>query len=243
MTVATSSHCAKIVRLAADIAQLRLPPSDIADLRYFFNEFEADIGVRSLHFAQFDAMMGYRGTSEAWFEPQVEPRACAARQLAGRVSRNLRAMIAAGRSFDVTVLYRMYGPRPPGVRWETFRELAPIAEYTPTIEAHVERMTRALQMKITSRALEALGPLDRFALERVTTKVRDRVTPGEVLVTRLDRRPRRKEGMSNEAFAKVRQDAREAQADFVRTVLREADQILVAASKAYRDAKASRGAR
>ena len=73
--------------------------------------------------------------------------------------------------------------------------------------------------------------------------MRDRVTPGEVLATRLDRRPRRREGMSNEAFAKIRQEARDAQTEFVRTVLTEADQILVAASKAYREAKTSRGAR
>jgi hypothetical protein len=37
---------------------LRLPPSDIAELRYYFNE--ADIGVRSLHFAQFEPQMAAR---------------------------------------------------------------------------------------------------------------------------------------------------------------------------------------
>jgi hypothetical protein len=232
----------KVARLAADIAQLRLPPSDIADLRYFWCEFEADIGVRSLHYAQFDAMMGFRGTSEAWFEPQVEPRACAARRVAGRVSRTLRAMVVSGDTFAVTVLFRMYGPRPPGVRWETFRELAPIAAYTPTVEGHAERMTRALRMKHLTRALEALGPLKPLALERVTGGVRERVTPSEAIAVRLDGRPRRKEGMSNEAFARVRQEARDAQAEFVRAVMKEADQLLVAASHAYRSAK-TRGGR
>lgn len=232
----------KIARLAADIAQLRLPPSDIADLRYFWSEFEADIGVRSLHFAQFDAMMGFRGTSEAWFEPQVEPRACAARRVAGRVSRTLRAMVAGGDTFAVTVLFRMYGPRPPGVRWETFREFAPIAAYTPTVEAHAERMTRALRMKHLTRAIEALGPLDPLALERVTAGVQERVTPSEAIAARLDARPRRKEAMSNEAFAKIRQEAREARDELVRVVMKEADQLLVAASHAYRSAK-TRGTR
>lgn len=227
----------KVARLAADIAQLRLPPSDIADLRYFWSEFEADIGVRSLHFAQFDAMMGFRGTSEAWFEPQVEPRACAARRVAGRVSRTLRAIVTSGDTFAVTVLFRMYGPRPPGVRWETFREFAPIAAYTPTVVAHAERMTRAIRMKHLTRALEALGPLEPLALGRVTAGVHERVTPSEAIAARLDTRPRRKEGMSNEAFAKLRQEARDAQAEFVRAVMKEADQLLVAASHAYRSAK------
>ena len=63
-----SAMSSKIARLAADIAQLRLPPSDIADLRYFWSEFEADIGVRSLHFAQFDAMMGFRAYRIAAFK-------------------------------------------------------------------------------------------------------------------------------------------------------------------------------
>jgi hypothetical protein len=227
----------KIARLAADIAQLRLPPSDIADLRYFWSEFEADIGVRSLHFAQSDAMMGFRGNSEAWFEPQVEPRACAARSVAARISRTLRAMVAGGDTFAVTVLFRMYGPRPPGVRWETFREFAPIVAYTPTVEAQAERMTRALRMKHLTRALAALGPLDALALERVTGGVREYVTPSEAMAARLDARPRRKDVMSNEAFAKIRREAREAQAEFVRAVMREADQLLVAASHAYRSAK------
>jgi hypothetical protein len=242
MNAATSSHGAKIARLAADIAQLRLPPGDIAELRYFFNEFEADIGIHSLHFAQFDAMMGFRGTSNAWYEPQVEPRACVARLLAGRVARNLRAMVDAGNSFGVTVLFRMYGPRPPGVRWETFRELAPLADYTGTVHALAERMTRSLRMKVLSRALEVLGPLDPFALERVTAGVHETVSRGEAMATRLDRRPRRKDGMTNEQFAKVRQEAREAQTEFVRTVMKEADQLLVAASQAYRAAK-MRGSR
>ncbi len=232
-----SAVSSKIARLAADIAQLRLPPSDIADLRYFWSEFEADIGVRSLHFAQFDAMMGFRGTSEAWFEPQVEPRACAARRLAGRVSGTLRAMVTGGDTFAVTVLFRMYGPRPPGVRWETFREFAPIAAYTPTVLAHAERMTRALRMKHLTRALEALSPLEPLALGRVTAGVQERVTPSEAIAARLDARPRRKDGMSNEAFAKLRQEARDAQAEFVRAVTKEADQLLVAASHAYRSAK------
>jgi hypothetical protein len=237
VSAVTSPYGPKIARLAAEIAQLRLPPSDIAELRYFWSEFEADIGVHSLHFAQFDAAMGFRGTSNAWFEPQVEPRACSARRLAGRVSHNLRTMVANGDSFAVTVLFRMYGPRPPGVRWETFRELAPIAAYTPTVQAHTEPMTRALRMRVLTRALEMLGPLDDLAVERVTAGVRERVTPTEAIAARLDSRPRRKEGMSNEAFAKIRQEAREAQVEFVRTVMREADQLLVAASKAYRVAK------
>jgi olefin beta-lactone synthetase len=67
--------------------------------------------------------------------------------------------------------------------------------------------------------------------------VRERVTATEAIAARLDGRPRRKEGMSNEAFAKIRQEARDAQAEFVRAVMREADQLLVAASKAYRVAK------
>jgi hypothetical protein len=48
--------------------------------------------------------------------------------------------------------------------------------------------------------------------------------------------------MTNEQFAKVRQEAREAQTEFVRTVMKEADQLLVAASQAYRAAK-MRGSR
>jgi hypothetical protein len=232
-----SAVTSKVARLAADIAQLRLPPADIADLRYFWSEFEADIGVRSLHFAQFDAMMGFRGTSEAWFEPQVEPRACAARRVAGRVSRALRAMVASGGTFAVTVLFRMYGPRPPGVRWETFREFAPIAAYTPTVAAHADRVTRTLRMKHLTRALEALGPLEPLALERVTAGVQERVSPRAAIAARLDAQPRRKEGMSNEAFAKIRHEAREARAEFVRAVIMEADQLLVAASHAYRSAK------
>src|SRR5690606_17617250 len=111
------------------------------------------------------------------------------------------------------VLFRMYGPRPPGVRWETFREFAPIASYTPTVLAHADRMTRALRMKHLTRALEALGPLDTLALDRVTAGVRERVTPSDAIAARLDARPRRKEGMSNEAFAKIRQEARDAQAE------------------------------
>jgi hypothetical protein len=232
-----SAVSSRVARLAADIAQLRLPPSDIADLRYFWSEFEADIGVRSLHFAQFDALMGFRGTSEAWFEPQVEPRACAARRVACRVSRTLRAMVASGNTFSVTVLFRMYGPRPPGVRWETFRELAPIAAYTPTVEAYAERMTRALRLKHLTRAVEKLGPLDALAVDRVTGGVRERVTPSEAIAARVDCRPRRNEGVSNEAFAKIRQEARDAQAEFVRAVVKEADQLLAAASHAYRAAK------
>lgn len=38
-------------------------------------------------------------------------------------------------------------------------------------------------------------------------------------------------------FAKVRQETRDAQAEFVRVVMNEADQLLVAASHAYRSAK------
>jgi hypothetical protein len=237
MNAATSSHDARIARLVADIAQLRLPPVDIADLRYFWNAFEADIGIHSLHFAQFDAMMGLGGASNAWYEPQVEPRVCAARALAGRVSRTLRTMIDRGNSLHVTVLFRMYGPRPPGVRWDTFRELAPLAGYTPAVEALADRMTRVLRMKILSRTLEALGALDPFALDRVTTGVRETVSPGEALAARLDRRPQRKNGMTNEQFARVRQDARDAQTEFVRTIVNEADQLLVAASQAYRAAR------
>jgi hypothetical protein len=48
VSAVTSPYGPKIARLAADVAQLRLLPSDIAELRYFFNELAADIGVRSL---------------------------------------------------------------------------------------------------------------------------------------------------------------------------------------------------
>ena len=88
MTPGTSSQRARIARLAADIAQLRLPPSDVGELRYFFNEFEADIGVRSLHFAQFDAMTGYRGTR------YTAPRRSSDRSSDARLWRAAAAVVA-----------------------------------------------------------------------------------------------------------------------------------------------------
>ncbi len=72
----------------------------------------------------------------------------------------------------------------------------------------------------------------------MTTGVQERVTPSEAIAARLDTRPRRKEGVSNGAFAKLRQESRAAQAEFVRAVMKEADQLLAAASHAYRSATA-----
>jgi len=221
----------------ASIASLRLPPSDVLELRYFFNQYESEIGIHSLHFAQFDAMAGFQNVASAWWEPEVEPRACQARRRALRVYRILSAMVSTGNETSTIVLYRMYGPRVPNARYDVFREFAPLVEFTPTVDALADRMTRALRMRLHSEAMAHLGTTDEFVRTRVRDGVRESVAPTEALRARLDRRPRRTAAMTNQQFAKLREETSAAQKEFVRTVLREAEQLLVAASGAYCAAK------
>lgn len=215
------------------LAELRLPPKEVLELRYYFNAYEADIGIHSLHYAQFDAMLGFQNTGAALWEPQVEPRLCEARRRGHRVYRVLARMIDRGASSSVTVLYPVYGPHCPSARYDEFRDLAPIAVYTPTVEALVERMTRALRTTLLTRAMGALGHVDEFARERVCLGVRESVSVEQAIASKLDRRLRRAEGMTDGQFDELRRQHAEARKLFVEAVVREADQLLVNASQDF----------
>lgn len=239
MTAWCSSPRDRAAGIMDALAELRLPPADVLELRYYFNAYEADIGIHSLHYAQFDAMLGFQNTGAVLGEPQVEPRACEARRRGNKVYRVLARMIDAGASSSVTVLHRIYGPRCPHARYDEFRDLAPIATYTPVVEALAERMTRALRMTLLTQTMETLGDIDEFAKARVCDGVRERVSPEQALSTKLEKRPRRTEKMTNGQFAELRKQHGEARKEFVWTVMRESDQLLVNASHAYRRAKDS----
>ena len=190
MTAWSFSPRDRMAGIMDTLADLRLPPTDVLELRYYFNAYEADIGIHSLHYAQFDAMLGFQNTGAVLWEPQVEPRACEARRRGNKVYRVLARMIDAGASSSVTVLHRVYGPRCPHARYDEFRDLAPIAAYTPVVEALAERMTRTLRMSVLTRTMGTLGNIDELAKARVCDGVRERVSPEQALGAKLEKRPR-----------------------------------------------------
>jgi hypothetical protein len=87
--------------------------------------------------------------------------------------------------------------------------------------------------------METLGDVDAFAKARVGNGIHESVSPEQALCTKLEKRPRRAEKMTNGQFTEARKQHTEARKEFVWTVMREADQLLVAASHAYRRAKDS----
>jgi hypothetical protein len=136
----------------------RLRPSDVAVLGYVFCDLEAEIGLRSLHGAQVDAMLGFRGTGSRHYLSPVEVWACWSREGIRRGQRGaykalLRMVETRQGSKWVTVLYRVYGPRDPNARYDLFGDVAPLAEYTDAVEHTARRLGYAPTREALHRRL------------------------------------------------------------------------------------------
>lgn len=174
------------------------------------------------------------------FERLVAPNMLEEIGAARRTHRRLSAMIAAGQSKMVTVLHRFYGPRPPGeLRRDIFGDMAPLVEYTATVDGMrdnlvdktwrtrcVARMTRdslaVFRESLTEIELSDLAQ----AKQQVTTAdaVRDMC---DVNVVRWEWETKSAhEGRAKEAKARVHAMAT--------PIIREATELLIAASNAFR---------
>lgn len=112
-------------------------------MRYFFQEFECDAGMRSsfggiVAQAMF-AGIPTKGTHAPGSINHIEEAMVALMDTksvtrARAVRATLNRMNDKGQGAYVVVLHRIYGARPPGEPVEEFRELSPIVELTDIVE-------------------------------------------------------------------------------------------------------------
>jgi hypothetical protein len=171
---------------AIETGDHRLEDDEIAALDYVFGGMEGAVGVRSTHAQQADRLAGLDDDVPYW-EPHepVEYWACwstGSQRRAGAVAyRALQAMLGtdSGR-LHVSVLYRAYGPRPPGPRLDKAiapTELARVVIFTETA-ARVARAARSQSIPCAVRDA-VLGDLPSGAAGQLAERVR------AVLVARL----------------------------------------------------------
>ncbi len=121
----------------------RLPvllPEHVLALRYFFCEYESALG----HVSTFGAMaaqlaMGRKSAGGSVdFDGPQERMASVVDSRANRRARRIRAallaMVEAGRSRELTVLFRLYGPTAPGEARREFGDVAAIVDMTRAVE-------------------------------------------------------------------------------------------------------------
>lgn len=174
----------------------RLEEDEIAALDYVFGGMEAAVGIQSTYAAMVDKMrarprassknearsenvMHVRATRSRSYEAlePVEYWACwstKSRRWRGLVAyRALRAMAASpGGGLHVAVLYRAYGPRPPGPAFDTLSGLTllgRIVSFTPTAEqiaADARAQSVAGALAAILFAPVRIAKAERKALER-----------------------------------------------------------------------------
>jgi hypothetical protein len=238
------------------LSKLRLPRGDEQALRFFFCDFGQQIGgithdgtMKKAMVKDADGETMHTGKMRVSsrhgihdpFERLVEPGTLADIARTAAVFRRLARMIARGHSGYVTVLHRFYGPRPPGeLRREVFGELAPLVEYTPTVDrarfelavkiASDRNAARRERLTADELASERLLQFERATLEHALREVTtgDAVRAGcAVNVVRGEREPKR-------AYMKRVKLAKTAIAVWATPLIREASELLVQASNAYR---------
>jgi len=139
-----------------------LTPDQITDIVFFFNDYEATIGIHSLFSAMVERAALYytedkmdpfyngpmpRATANPSYTMDLLPL-CWSRNIhdkqGGKIARGRRVrntlieMIENDESHHVTVLYRLYGPPPPNVDWHLYPEpsLAPLAGLTSAFQRY-----------------------------------------------------------------------------------------------------------
>jgi hypothetical protein len=184
-----------------------------------------------------------------------------------RISRTYRALRRMAETSQggryVTVLHRVYGPKPSGLgslRDHTSleyvfgeggaddrgpSELAKLVEYTTAASRAAEEYTRVAREIKARQEIYALerhtDGSDEEREARVARRAAEHrlvVTTGEAVRMRVtELTPARRDGEAKAQFDERRAQAKRELEDFVRRVKREAEQLLVAASNTFREAK------
>lgn len=117
------------LRLVPPRSEPVLSPQDSLALKSFFCEFEAHaLGANTGGVVGESGITGYDGGQVRLVDLHIT-------RDANLVRERLLRMVSAGQTGLIVALYRMHGPKPPGVPYAEFRDLAPLAEITDAAEA------------------------------------------------------------------------------------------------------------
>lgn len=264
---ATTARLArKAVGAGGRMELARLPNAEAESLRWFFQDYGEQIGLRS-SFGDMIQRLAQHGMSGSMAKCQtlsdnltgagekpvsmihvgsrpgilndpfarlVERNTLQDIRRARAVFRRLTAMIAHGDGWAVTVLHRVYGPRPPGVDHSgVFGEVANVVEYTDEVEAQRIVMADALARDRLARWRIPLGS-DRE--ESVFAQALREVTTGDVIragVAPLHDCRRRKDETA--AAHKKRLESGGGDVDrWAQPIRHQAIELLIRASNAFR---------
>lgn len=100
----------------------RLPQSDVADLHFFWGEYESEIGVKAIDYSAVHVDGG-----EYIQDPLTETI------FATKRARRIRARLSLLSAEHARVLYRVYGPWNHHAPFGRFGDLAGLIEYTSTV--------------------------------------------------------------------------------------------------------------
>jgi hypothetical protein len=148
------------------------------EITMYWQSLESQLGYRSSQGAMVDRLNGFTGTRSDAYVP-FEHFACWSNAMGKRMARVATALRELP-SHQVQLLYRVYGPRDPHTR-RSLGEAAALAEYTPTVERHRDRMVeeRIQQRLRAMRAAEeqreksatAIAAAARVRMERARQEI------------------------------------------------------------------------
>jgi hypothetical protein len=168
------------------------------ELTTYWQSLESQLGYRSSQGAMVDRLNGFTGTRSEAFVP-FEHFACwsnANGKRTAAVGEALRELAP----HNVQILYRVYGPRDPHAR-RSLGEACALAEYTPTVERHRERMVEdRIQQRL--RATRAAEEQREKAATAIAAAARVRIETAREEIIRL-RELRGERGLSDEERAEL----------------------------------------